>query len=136
MSAKKQDIETTPVEQADAGVKNLGQMLLESSMITQTQLDHAYEQQRTRGGKLSEILVEQRFVNADDLAAMLSIQMSRHHMAMTITFLALDCLLQRIKPMIPPSRSVNMASSPGTGFAPLPPDRGICRASSPSARTR
>jgi len=76
MSAKKQDIETTPVEQADAGVKNLGQMLLESNMITQTQLDHAYEQQRTSGGKLSEILVEQRFVNADDLAAMLSIQMN------------------------------------------------------------
>jgi len=76
MSAKKQDIETTPVEQADAGVKNLGQMLLESNMITQTQLDHAYEQQRTSGGKLSEILVEQRFVNADDLAAMRSIQMN------------------------------------------------------------
>ena len=76
MSAKKKEEQVSQSNKDDAASKNLGQMLLESSLITQQQLDYAHELQRTRGGKLSEILTEQRFVNADDLVAMLSIQMN------------------------------------------------------------
>lgn len=76
MKSKKEDLPTTPPPAEDTGVKSLGQMLVEASLITEQQLSSAREMQRTRGGKLSEILVEQRFVSADDLVTMLSIQMN------------------------------------------------------------
>ena len=76
MKSKKEDLQATPPPPEDTGVKNLGRMLVEASLITEQQLSSAHEMQRTRGGKLSEILVEQLFVSADDLVAMLSIQMN------------------------------------------------------------
>ena len=76
MKSKKEEPQATPPPDEDTGVKNLGQMLVEASLITEQQLSSAREMQRTRGGKLSEILVEQRFVSADDLVTMLSIQMN------------------------------------------------------------
>ncbi len=76
MSAKKKDEKIPESKRDNMASKDLGQMLLDASLVTQQQLDYAYELQRTRGGKLSEILTEQRFVNADDLVAMLSIQMN------------------------------------------------------------
>jgi general secretion pathway protein E len=56
--------------------KSLGEMLVEASLITQKQLEHAQEIERRQGMKLSEVLVEQRFVSPEDLTATLSIRMN------------------------------------------------------------
>jgi len=76
MKSKKQETEATPPKDIDVGTKGLGRMLVEASLITEQQLSTAQELQRTRGGKLSEILIEQRFISDDDLVTMLSIQMN------------------------------------------------------------
>ena len=52
--------------------KSLGEMLVEENLITSEQLEHALELQRREGGKLSDILINQGVVEAEDLAAVLS----------------------------------------------------------------
>ena len=56
--------------------RNLGEMLIEEKLITAERLEHAVELQRRKGGKLNDILVNQGLVKAEDLAAMLSIQLN------------------------------------------------------------
>ncbi len=51
----------------------LGESLVQAQIITAEQLHHALELQRERGGKLSEILVSQGVINAEELASFLSI---------------------------------------------------------------
>jgi len=57
-------------------VKRLGEMLVEENLITPEQLENALEAQRKQGGKLSDILVNSGYVRAEDLAAVLSIQLN------------------------------------------------------------
>jgi type II secretory ATPase GspE/PulE/Tfp pilus assembly ATPase PilB-like protein len=52
---------------------NLGEALVQMQIITPEQLRHALELQRERGEKLSEILVSQGVIRADELASFLSI---------------------------------------------------------------
>ena len=56
--------------------KSLGEMLVEEDLITTEQLENALELQRRQGGELSEILVNQGLVKAEDLAAVLSVQLN------------------------------------------------------------
>jgi len=56
--------------------KNLGQMLVEDGLITAGQLEDALKLQRKHGGKLSEILINQGLVKAEDLASVSSIQLN------------------------------------------------------------
>jgi len=56
--------------------KSLGEMLVEENLITTEQLEQALEVQRREGGKLSEVLVNQGVVKAEDLAAVLSVQLN------------------------------------------------------------
>lgn len=67
---------TEAVPSASRATKGLGEMLVEANLITRKQLEHAEELQRTLGMKLSEVLLEQRFVAPEDLTAVLSIQMN------------------------------------------------------------
>jgi general secretion pathway protein E len=55
--------------------KSLGDMLVEEKLVTPEQLESALAIQRQKGGKLSEILLKQGLVKAEDLAVMLSIQL-------------------------------------------------------------
>ncbi len=57
-------------------VKRLGEMLVEENLITPEQLENALEAQHKQGGKLSDILVNSGYVKAEDLAAVLSIQLN------------------------------------------------------------
>ena len=59
-----------------AARKSLGEMLVEENLLTAEQLDNAVELQRRQGGKLSEVLVNQGLVKAEDLAAVLSVQLN------------------------------------------------------------
>jgi general secretion pathway protein E len=54
--------------------KSLGVMLVEEKLITQAQLESACEIQNRQGGKLSDILLKQGVIRAEDLAVVLSIQ--------------------------------------------------------------
>jgi general secretion pathway protein E len=56
--------------------RSLGEMLIEEKLITAERLEYAVELQRRKGGKLKDILVNQGLVKAEDLAAMLSIQLN------------------------------------------------------------
>ena len=56
--------------------KSLGGMLVEENLITAVQLENALEVQRRQGGKLSEILINQGLVKAEELAIVLSIQLN------------------------------------------------------------
>jgi len=56
--------------------KSLGEMLIEEKLITAEQLDKALELQRRQGGKLSDILLRQGLVKAEELAAVLSVQLN------------------------------------------------------------
>ena len=56
--------------------KSLGEMLVEENLITTEQLEQALELQRRDGGKLTEVLVNQEMVKAEDLAAVLSVQLN------------------------------------------------------------
>ena len=56
--------------------KSLGEMLIEENLITAEQLDKALELQRRQGGKLSDILLRQGLVKAEELVAVLSVQLN------------------------------------------------------------
>ncbi len=56
--------------------KSLGEMLIEENLITAEQLDKALKLQRKQGGKLSDILLSQGLVKAEELAAVLSVQLN------------------------------------------------------------
>ena len=56
--------------------KSLGEMLVEENLITSEQLEQALELQRQQGGKLTEVLVNQEMVKAEDLATVLSVQLN------------------------------------------------------------
>jgi len=56
--------------------KSLGEMLVEENLITPAQLEGALAQQRQQGGKLSDILLKQGLVKAEQLAIVLSIQLN------------------------------------------------------------
>jgi len=51
-------------------------MLVEENLITAEQLEEALELKRKHGGKLSEVLINQGLVKAEDLAAVLSVQLN------------------------------------------------------------
>ena len=55
--------------------KSLGDMLIEEKLITPEQLESAQAVQRQKGGKLSDILLKQGLVKAEELAVVLSIQL-------------------------------------------------------------
>lgn len=76
MDASDRNVDRAPDTEPVRGPKGLGLMLVEANLITQKQLAHAQELQQGQGKKLSEVLVEQRFVSAEDLTAVLSIQMN------------------------------------------------------------
>jgi type IV pilus assembly protein PilB len=54
--------------------KQLGELLLDRGIISQSQLDQALAAQRDRGGLIGEILVELGFVKEDDIAQSLTAQ--------------------------------------------------------------
>src|SRR4030042_666681 len=55
--------------------KSLGDMLVEEKLITPEQLESALAVQKQKGGKLSDILLRQGLVKAEELAVVLSIQL-------------------------------------------------------------
>ncbi|MCK4863607.1 MAG: Flp pilus assembly complex ATPase component TadA [Dehalococcoidales bacterium] len=56
--------------------KSLGEMLVEENLITPAQLDSALALQQQQGGKLSDILLKQGLIQAEQLAIVLSIQLN------------------------------------------------------------
>jgi len=52
----------------------MGEMLIERRLITQSQLDTALEEQREKGGKLGEVLVEMGYMTRIELAGAISEQ--------------------------------------------------------------
>lgn len=56
--------------------KSLGEMLVEENLITPAQLVSALAQQQQQGGKLSDILLKQGLVRAEQLAIVFSIQLN------------------------------------------------------------
>ncbi len=56
--------------------KNLGELLVEEKVITPEQLENALRVQLQQGGRLSEILRSSGIVKADELAAVLSLQLN------------------------------------------------------------
>lgn len=56
--------------------KSLGEMLIEENLITPAQLENALAWQRQQGGKLSDILLQQGLVKAEQLAIVLSIHLN------------------------------------------------------------
>jgi general secretion pathway protein E len=56
--------------------KSLGEMLIEEKLITPAQLENALAQQRQQGGTLSDTLLRQGIVNAEQLATILSIKLN------------------------------------------------------------
>lgn len=54
--------------------KQLGELLLERGVISQSQLEQALNVQRDKGGLIGEILVELGFVKEDDIAQSLTAQ--------------------------------------------------------------
>ncbi|MFC1908930.1 GspE/PulE family protein [Chloroflexota bacterium] len=54
----------------------LGGMLVDENIITAEQLENSLRLQKERGGKLSEILLEQKLVTPEELATMLSVQLN------------------------------------------------------------
>jgi general secretion pathway protein E len=56
--------------------KSLGEMLTEERLITKDQLESALAWQRRQGGKLSDILLEQGAIQAEQLATVLSIKLN------------------------------------------------------------
>ena len=55
--------------------KSLGDMLVEEKLITPEQLESSLAIQKQKGGKLSDILLKQGMVKAEELAVVLSIQL-------------------------------------------------------------
>jgi type II secretory ATPase GspE/PulE/Tfp pilus assembly ATPase PilB-like protein len=56
--------------------KNLGEMLVEEKVLTREALELALQIQKQEGGRLSDILLSQNLVKAEDLAAILSVQLN------------------------------------------------------------
>jgi type IV pilus assembly protein PilB len=54
--------------------KQLGELLIERSIITQRQLEKALAVQRERGGLIGEIIVELGFAKEEDIAQALTVQ--------------------------------------------------------------
>lgn len=54
--------------------KKLGEILVEQSLITQSQLDDALKLQKQKGGLIGELLVELKFVSEEDIAKTLTAQ--------------------------------------------------------------
>jgi type II secretory ATPase GspE/PulE/Tfp pilus assembly ATPase PilB-like protein len=65
-----------PLATDKAAKKNLGEMLIEESLITPAQLESALTLQRQQGGKLSDILLRQGTIKAEQLAIILSIKLN------------------------------------------------------------
>jgi type IV pilus assembly protein PilB len=63
-------------EMTSGARKNLGELLTEEKLLTREQLNTALEIQEKEGGQLSEILLNLNFVKAEDLAAILSLQLN------------------------------------------------------------
>jgi general secretion pathway protein E len=63
-------------ETARAKRENLGEMLVKETLITPEQLENALKLQREQGGKLSNILVSQGWLKAEELAMALSVQLN------------------------------------------------------------
>jgi general secretion pathway protein E len=59
-----------------AAKKGLGDMLVEEKLITPAQLESALALQRQQGGKLSDILLNQGAIRAEQLAIVMSIQLN------------------------------------------------------------
>lgn len=57
-------------------LKDIGELLIESNLITRRQLEYSRALQLSQGKKITDILVEQRFISPEDLTAMLSVQMN------------------------------------------------------------
>jgi len=53
----------------DVKRKMLGEMLVAGGMIKEEQLKRALDEQKKRGGKLGEILVDLRFISEHNIAA-------------------------------------------------------------------
>jgi type II secretory ATPase GspE/PulE/Tfp pilus assembly ATPase PilB-like protein len=56
--------------------KSLGDLLIAEKIITPEQLAKAEEIQRQKGGRLDDILIKQKFLKAEELAIILSIQLN------------------------------------------------------------
>jgi len=69
-------VEKAEIPSGKATRKSLGEMLVEEHLITTEQLEHTLELQHQQGGKLSEILVNQRLVKIEDLAAVSSVRLN------------------------------------------------------------
>lgn len=54
--------------------KKLGELLVESGIITNSQLDKALEFQKEQGGLIGEVLVQLKFTTEEDIAKMLTAQ--------------------------------------------------------------
>lgn len=54
--------------------KKLGELLVESGIITNSQLDKALELQKEQGGLIGEVLVQLKFTTEEDIAKMLTAQ--------------------------------------------------------------
>lgn len=54
--------------------KKLGELLVESGIITKSQLDKALELQKEQGGLIGEVLVQLKFTTEEDIAKMLTAQ--------------------------------------------------------------
>ncbi len=65
-----------PLAADRAAKKGLGEMLVEENLITPAQLESALALQQQQGGKLSDILLKQGLVKAEQLAIVLSIQLN------------------------------------------------------------
>jgi len=64
----------TPTSEATR--KSLGEMLIEQNLITAEQLAKAQELQRQQGGKIGDILIRLGLVKAEELVAVLSVQLN------------------------------------------------------------
>ena len=65
-----------PLATDKAAKKSLGEMLVEENLITPTQLESALALQRQKGGTLSDILLRQGIVKAEQMAIILSIKLN------------------------------------------------------------
>ena len=76
MDASNKDIDNAATPDTRQESKSLGEMLVEANLLTQKQLEYTQELQQSQGKKLSEVLLEQRFVSPEDLTAVVSVQMN------------------------------------------------------------
>src|SRR5512136_54131 len=60
----------------DVKKKRIGELLVAGGLITEEQLKKALDEQKKRGGKVGEVLVDLGFVNEHDLATFLGRQLN------------------------------------------------------------